>query len=242
VVGPFTLRHVAVLLGTLAVVVVGLGALTTPIAPAAPSLPPRPGGSFVIVGDVTEGLAVGQRAPELEGVDDGQPVPLHDLGGRPLRLADLRGKVVWVNFWASWCPPCQEETPVLRAVHQRFADDGLALVAVSVQETSAEDVKAYAETYGLRYPIGFDATSAVFRAWRGFGLPTHVFLDGVGIVRLVHYGPLSEHQATAIVEPLLDELPAAPGPTVSSRVGSGPSPTERPASGSPPPAASAATG
>ena len=99
---------------------------------------------------------------------------LNDLDGNPVRLAALRGRPVWVNFWASWCPPCQLETPVLRDVYAAHVDDGLALVAVSVQEASPDEVRRYAETYDLPYTIAFDGTSDVFQAWRGYGLPTQL--------------------------------------------------------------------
>ena len=71
-----------------------------------------PGSGFYQVDDPTTGLAIGQVAPELEGDVDGQVVGLRDLDGAPLRLADLRGEPVWLSFFATWCPPCQEETPV----------------------------------------------------------------------------------------------------------------------------------
>ena len=77
------------------------------------------------------------------------------------------------------------------------------MVAVSVQETTPDDVADWARTYDLRYPIGFDATSAVFHAYQGFGLPTHVFIDRDGIIRHLQYGPLDREQVAAIVEPLL---------------------------------------
>ncbi len=64
-----------------------------------------------------------------------------------------------MNFWASWCPPCQLETPVLRDVYNAHVDDGLALIAVSVQEASPDEVRRYAETYDLPYTIAFDGTS-----------------------------------------------------------------------------------
>ena len=66
------------------------------------------------------------------------------------------------------------------------------LLAISVQETSPADVQAYATQYGLTYPIGFDATSAVFKAYQAFGLPTQVFIDRQGIVRSVVRGPLDQ--------------------------------------------------
>ena len=212
IIGPFTLRHIVVLLGTLMGVGVLLTLLTTPLTSPAATPPPQPGASFVVVGEVTDGLAIGQRAPELEAVRDGRSVGLTDLEGNPVRLADLRGHPVWINFWASWCPPCQEELPVLRAMDTAYRERGLTIVGVSVQETSPDDVRAYAATYGLHYTIAFDGRSEVFKAWLGFGLPTHYFLDGDGIIRERHYGPLSMAQAAPIVEALL----AAPAASVES--------------------------
>jgi peroxiredoxin len=144
------------------------------------------------------GLQAGQLAPELEGFHDGQKVGLTDLSGKPVKLADLRGHPVWLNFWATWCPPCQEETPVLRDTFAAYRDRGLAVVAVSVQETSVEDVKNYVNTYGLDYTVGFDATSAVFHTYHAFGLPTQVFIDGDGVIQKVIYGPVTREQAAAI--------------------------------------------
>jgi cytochrome c biogenesis protein CcmG/thiol:disulfide interchange protein DsbE len=204
VIGPFTARQLLAIL--LVVVVAGmvLYALTRPLG--------RPGTTtfgnsigFYQIGEAVEGLKAGQRAPELQGEVDGQVVGLVDLDGRPIRLADLRGRPVWINFWATWCPPCQQETPVLRAMHERYADEGLALVAISVQESTPEDVRRYAQTYGLGYTIGFDATSAVFRAYRAYGLPTQLFIDREGIIRAVWHGPLTEQQAEGLLAPLLAE-------------------------------------
>jgi thiol-disulfide isomerase/thioredoxin len=94
---------------------------------------------------------------------DGQPTPLLDLDGKPVQLAALRGKAVWLNFWASWCPPCQFETPVLRDVSEAYADQGLAVVGVSVRESSEANVRAYAEKYQLGYTIAADVTGAGLR-------------------------------------------------------------------------------
>lgn len=94
---------------------------------------------------------------------------------------------------------------MLRAMHERYADEGLALVAISVQESTADDVRRYAQTYGLDYTIGFDATSAVFRAYRAYGLPTQLFIDREGIIRAVWRGPLTEQQAQEMLAPILAE-------------------------------------
>jgi thiol-disulfide isomerase/thioredoxin len=109
---------------------------------------------------------------------------------------------VWLNFWASWCPPCQSETPILREMDERYRSRGLALIGIQVQQTVAAG-RAYATTYSLRYPIGADVSADVFRAYKVFALPTQFFIDPEGIVRQVVNGPLDEKTAAAIVEALL---------------------------------------
>jgi peroxiredoxin len=203
IVGPFTLRHLIV---AAAILVVAAGLLTLlriPVASPDDLVARKPGSGFYQIDEPTEGLSVGRIAPELQGELDGRLIGLVDLDGQPLRLADLRGQPVWLSFFATWCPPCQEEVPVLRDAWEQYGPDGLRMVAVSVQETTPADVQAWADTYDLRYPIGFDATSAVFHTYQGFGLPTHVFIDAAGIIRDVRYGPLDREQVAAIVEPLL---------------------------------------
>ena len=212
-IGPFSARQILVFL----VIVLAAGGLlafiTSPISPP-DALLPSPGATFYIIGTPTEGLKPGDLAPELQGVVDGKTVGLTGLDGRPIRLADLRGRPVWLTFFATWCPPCQQETPVLRDAYERHRAKRLELVAVSVQETTADDVRAYAETYGLEFPIGFDATSAVFAAYKGYGLPTHFFIDRNGTIENVWRGPLSTAEAERLLAPLL--IDATPSPSASS--------------------------
>ncbi len=140
----------------------------------------------------------------------GAASPIVDLDGRPVRLADLRGHAVWINFWASWCPPCQAETPVLRDVYEAYRDRGLVLVAISVQESNAADVRSYAERYGLRYTVAPDPTGAVFRRYRVYALPTQFFIGPDGVIRSVVQGPLDEAGARAQIEAILPAPTAAP--------------------------------
>ena len=135
-----------------------------------------------------------------------------DLDGNPVRLADLRGRPVWINFWATWCPPCQEETPILRDLYAKYADDGLALVAISVQETTVDDVKAYVDRYGLDYTVGFDATSAIFHRYHAFGLPTQFFVDKDGVIQKVVLGPITKEAAEATIQDLLAGEAPSPSP------------------------------
>ncbi|MFI5261466.1 MAG: TlpA family protein disulfide reductase [Candidatus Limnocylindrales bacterium] len=144
---------------------------------------------------------------------------LVDLQGKSIRLSDFAGRPIWIDFFATWCPPCQQETPTLEAVYREHQADGLVLLAISVQETSAQDVQAYATQYGLTFPIGFDATSAVFKAYAAYGLPTQVFIDRQGIVRSVVRGPLDQAGAEAQLAPILSRnggASATPGLTASS--------------------------
>ena len=202
-VGPFSgLQLVSVLVAVVLTAGI-LAVLNQPIASTVPPSLPAPGASFVAVGDAVEGLRVGDLAPEFTGTANGSQVQLTDLDGNPIRLADLRGKAVWINFWASWCPPCQAETPILRDVYNEHAADGLALVAISVQETTPDDVRAYVQRYSLPYTVGFDATSAIFHTYHAYGLPTQLFLDRDGVIRNVVLGPITKEQAEAYLAPLL---------------------------------------
>jgi len=205
VVGPFSGRQLAIAFATVAVAAFVLVAVTTPLGTTGgPSLP-NPQASQVIFASPTEGLATGSRAPEFAGTtDDGVPWQLTDLDGRPIRLADLRGKAVWIDFWASWCPPCQQETPIIRHIAEEYRDRGLVVVAVQVQET-VEEGRGYAERYGLEYTIGADVSGHVFRTYRVFGLPTQFFVDPDGIIRAVVPKPLGLEEARAYVELILPE-------------------------------------
>lgn len=206
-VGPFTGRQIAFAAVAVAAAAAALIVVTSPIAPPAPALaPPDPQATQYAIAAAGAALEVGQRPPDLVDVDPtGSPVPATTVDGRPLSLADLRGKVVWVDFWASWCPPCRAETPVLRDLYTAHHSEGLELVGVSVQESSVEDIRRYVETYGVTYPVVADLTGAIFRAWRVYGLPTQFLLDRDGIIRAIVQGPVDASTAERLVAPLLAE-------------------------------------
>jgi thiol-disulfide isomerase/thioredoxin len=210
-VGPFSALQIV---GVLAAVIVTAGVLALlnqPIAnTAGPSALPT-GATFFRVGDPVEGLQIGDLAPELTGMANGQTVSLTDLDGNPITLASLRGRPIWINFWASWCPPCQAETPVLTDIYNEHKDEGLALLAVSVQETTADDVRSYVDRYKLPFTVGFDVTSAIFHTYHAYVLPTQIFIDRDGIIRNVTLGQVNRENAEAILAPLLAEGSPAPG-------------------------------
>ena len=212
-IGPFSGRQLG--LAALAVVVaaVVLIAVTTPLGST--GLQPGvidPRATPFVISSPTEGLAPGSLAPELEALlEDGSTYQLTDLDGNPIRLDDLRGKVVWINFFASWCPPCQQETPILRELAERYRDQGLEVIGISVQETSPDDLTEYAERYDLDYTIGFDASGHIFRTYKAYALPTQFFIDPDGVIVTVVNGPVDEAGASALIESLLPD--AAPSPS-----------------------------
>lgn len=210
-VGPFSGRQLLVAFVAIVVAVVVLVGITTPLGTTGvtPLIDPR--ASAYLIGAPTVGLQAGSLAPELTvPLKDGGTFQLTDLDGRPIRLADLRGKVVWINFFATWCPPCQQETPILRTLAERYRERGLEIIGISVQETSPADVTAYAKRYQLPYTIGFDASGHVFRAYRVYALPTQFVIDRQGVIRQVVNGPVDEAGAAALIESM---LPPAASPT-----------------------------
>ena len=214
-IGPFSGRQLGLAALAIAVVGVVLLAVTTPLGSTGvgPDVVDPRATPFVIASP-TAGLQPGSLAPELEAtLDDGSTYQLHDLDGDPIRLEDLRGKVVWINFFASWCPPCQQETPILRELSDRYRDQGLEVVGISVQETSPDDLTSYAERYDLGYPIGFDASGHIFRLYKAYALPTQFFIDTNGVIVTVVNGPVDEPGASALIESLLPESPPSPRPT-----------------------------
>ena len=214
-VGPFSGRQLAVLAISVVVVAIGLFVATRPLGSIRPIGPANPQATPYILGPApSQGLRAGDLAPEFAVVrGDGTVFQLTDLDGQPVRLGDLHGKAVWINFWASWCPPCQSETPVIRDLAERYADRGLVVVGVSVQETNADDVRAYAERYSSA--TRWRQIWAIFRLYRLYGLPTQFFVGPEGAIRSVILAPLDEASAEAQIQAILPSAPP-PEPTLSA--------------------------
>jgi len=217
VIGPFSGRQLVFAFVAVIMAVVVLVGVTTPLGTTATgpgAIDPR-ATAYILSSPPPVGLKVGATAPEFSVTnDDGTTYQLTDLDGIPIRLADLRGKAVWVNFWTTWCPPCQSEVPILRDLAERYKSRGLEVVAVSVQETSPADVAAYAARYQLGYTIGFDASGKIFHAYKAYGLPTQVFIDPTGVIASIVGAPLDEAGAIAQIERILPAQPLpSPSPT-----------------------------
>jgi peroxiredoxin len=212
-IGPFSGRQLAVVLGVVIVTAVVLVAATRPLGQLGSTRPGDPRPTAFLLGSPTVGLEPGSLAPELSGTHaDGGAWALQDVNGRAISLAALRGKGIWINFWASWCPPCQSETPTLRDTYDKYKERGLAMIGISVQETNPADVGAYAKKYAVGYTIAADLSADVLHLYRVYSLPTQVFIGPDGRIRKVLTGALTAEQAAAEVEAILPAAGGSPAP------------------------------
>jgi thiol-disulfide isomerase/thioredoxin len=106
---------------------------------------------------------------------------MRDDLGRPVSLAQYRGKVVVMNLWASWCPPCRAEMPDLQKLQSAYASHGVVVIGVN-QGESAERAREFAGSLGLHFPIWIDDAQAYGRVYAALGLPTTVVIGRDGIV------------------------------------------------------------
>ena len=100
--------------------------------------------------------------------------------GGPLALSDLRGKTVFLNFWATWCEPCLEEMPAMERLAQTYRARGLVVLALSADREGASVVRPFIKRHGLTFQVGLDPTQAVARSYRVWALPSTFILDRTG--------------------------------------------------------------
>lgn len=140
---------------------------------------------------------VGTLAPDFE---------LNDVAGNPIRLSDLRGSVVVINFWASWCDPCRDEMPILQKLSDKYAEEGLVVLGINTTYTdSREDAISFIEDLDLTFPMVFDETGAVGeKLYKVYGLPTSYWIDEAGYIQSFQLGALAEDQMLEILSSLMD--------------------------------------
>jgi cytochrome c biogenesis protein CcmG/thiol:disulfide interchange protein DsbE len=133
--------------------------------------------------------ASASAAPEVD-----HPAPSFSLStpdGAAVSLADLRGQVVLVNFWATWCPPCRAEMPAIQAAYERYHAKGFTVLAVTADE-DVPAIRAFFRQRGLGFPVLLDPQGGVHAAYRANTLPSSFFVDREGVIRAVYHGPMSE--------------------------------------------------
>jgi thiol-disulfide isomerase/thioredoxin len=141
-------------------------------------------------GDTPDPVGPGSRAPSLGGA--------RLLDGAELPVSALEGRVLLVNFWATWCKPCEEEMPAMQRLYQTLAGERFELLAISVDETAAP-VQEFRDRLGLRFPILLDPERKAARAFQTFKFPESYLIDAEGVVVSRFIGP-KEWDAPAYVD------------------------------------------
>ena len=111
------------------------------------------------------------------------------LEGGKLRLADLKGKVVFLNLWATWCPPCKEEMPAMERLWRRYKDQGLVVIALSMDASGATAVKPFIEEAKYTYRVGLDPKMEIAQLYGARSLPSTFIIDRSGALRAIALGP-----------------------------------------------------
>jgi len=145
----------------------------------------------------------------VAAVNPGAPAPAFTLAARDggkLSLADLKGQVVMINFWATWCGPCRQEMPLLAQLHDQYEPLGFTMLGVNVEPDSAAAV-AWLKGVPVTFPILFDTDSAVAGSFGVEGMPSSVLVDRNGQVRYIHrgYKPGDEAKYADMIRSLVKE-------------------------------------
>jgi peroxiredoxin len=132
---------------------------------------------------------------------------LQSSTGEQVSLASLKGKVVMVNFWATWCVPCRQEMPHLQALYERYESLGFELLAVNVEKNNAEGARKWLEETPVTFPVLFDGNNQVSKLYKVQTMPSTVLIGRDGTMRFIHHGykPGYESEYQTQVRALLRE-------------------------------------
>ena len=131
---------------------------------------------------------------------------LKSLGGKNLKLSEMTGNVVLINFWASWCGPCREEMPLLNALHKKYAPLGFTVLGVNVEE-DVDGAMSFLKNVPVDFPILLDNTNNVSKQYKVVAMPTTVVVDRDGNMRYLHegYKPGDEKKYRQMIKKLVRE-------------------------------------
>ena len=147
---------------------------SSPARELTPSIPELTGES---IQNRLVNLGIGVSEEGIESID----FELEDLTGKPKKLSSYRGKVVFLNFWATWCGPCRVEMPSMQRLYERFKKDGLEIVAVDLQE-GRKQVQAFVNELELTFPVLLDIEGSVGQTYDARAIPTTYLIDREGLI------------------------------------------------------------
>ena len=130
---------------------------------------------------------------------------LNLFDGGELRLSELRGQVVLINFWASWCPPCRDESPDLQALYDDYRADGFTVLGVNILDSSRQSALDFVEELGINYPNGEDIGQVIANAYRVEAPPESFLIDRNGDIRQFYIGSVRYDDVSGTIEALLAE-------------------------------------
>lgn len=139
------------------------------------------------------GIKVGMLAPDFA---------LLDLEGNEVKLSDFRGQTVMINFWATWCPPCRDEMPLMEAAYREKADQGFVVLAVSMDDDHNE-VTQFVRDHGLTFPVVLDEGRRVSLLYRVRSIPTTFIVDKDGAIRDIQVGAMDRKLILKKLAPIM---------------------------------------
>ena len=179
------------------------------------------GSMAVLLGLVGAGLYLGLLSGEGSGPASGgtagsdagpgslaipaATVPFRSLEGDTVSLEQLRGQVVVLNLWGTWCPPCRREIPDLVELQERIRPRGATVVGLAVDSGTPEEIRDFIEAFGVNYPIWRGGTQTVVEHYEAVGFPTTLIIDREGVIRERYLGPQTADRLMAGLEPFLAE-------------------------------------
>ena len=152
-------------------------------------------------------IAWGLRRSQQGPITIGQQVPsftLYTFDGKQIKTADMKGKVIVLNFWASWCKPCEQEAADLQQAYEYYDPSGqVVFLGVDWVDTEPE-AKGYLEKFGITYPNGPDLRTTISQIFRTTGVPETYFIDPLGNLAYVKKGPfMTLSEITSVIDPLI---------------------------------------
>jgi cytochrome c biogenesis protein CcmG, thiol:disulfide interchange protein DsbE len=172
------------------------------------------GSLFIAATRVQPSSGIHSPAAQTDVRSNPAPLPDHpapelalpQLDGTQRTLRDLRGQVVLINIWATWCPPCRAEMPAIQQAYVEYHDRGFTVLAVNQRE-EATAITPFVEQHGLTFPVLLDRDGQASATYQASALPSSFFVDRRGVIRTVYHGPIPPRVINGTIEQLLQERP-----------------------------------